>query len=137
SMANLKKYKIPLPPTKTEQAAIANALSDADVLIKSLTRLIAKKRQIKQGAMQTLLNPYESGRLKAGWVVKKLGDSAACLDNVRIPLNESQRNKMRGDIPYCGANGVLDYVNDYVIDDDVILMAEDGGYFDEYLYRPI
>ena len=45
--------------------------------------------------------------------------------------------KMQGDIPYCGANGVLDYVNDYVIDDDIILMAEDGGYFDEYASRPI
>ncbi|SRR5579885_822777 len=59
---------IPLPPTKTEQTAIANALSDADAWIQSLTRLIDKKRQIKQGAMQTLLNPYENGRLKEGWV---------------------------------------------------------------------
>lgn len=42
-------------PDKREQTAIANALSDADALIQSLTRLIAKKRQIKQGAMQTLL----------------------------------------------------------------------------------
>ena len=61
-------------PTKTEQTAIANALSDADALIQSLTRLIAKKRQIKQGTMQTLLNPYENGRLKAGWKEKKLGE---------------------------------------------------------------
>ncbi len=60
-------------PTRKEQTAIANALSDADALIQSLTRLIAKKHQIKQGAMQTLLNPYENGRLKEGWVVKKLG----------------------------------------------------------------
>lgn len=58
---------IVLPPSKFEQTAIANALSDADALIQSLTRLIAKKHQIKQGAMQTLLNPYENGRLKAEW----------------------------------------------------------------------
>ena len=44
---------------------------------------------------------------------------------------------MQGDIPYCGANGVLDFVNDFVVDDDIILMAEDGGYFDEYASRPI
>jgi type I restriction enzyme S subunit len=44
---------------------------------------------------------------------------------------------MQGDIPYCGANGVLDYVDDFVIDDDIILIAEDGGYFDEYASRPI
>lgn len=74
SLANLKKYKIPLPSTIVEQTTIANALGDADALIQSLTRLIAKKRQIKQGAMQTLLNPYENGRLKTGWMVKKLSD---------------------------------------------------------------
>jgi len=67
---------VPLPPTKTEQISIASALSDADALIQALTRLIGKKRQIKQGTMQTLLNPYENGRLKAGWVEKKLGDVA-------------------------------------------------------------
>lgn len=73
---NIALVGIPLPPTKAEQTAIANTLSDADALIQSLTRLIAKKRQIKQGAMQTLLNPYENGRLKAGWEVKKLADIA-------------------------------------------------------------
>ncbi len=68
SMANLKKYKIPLPPTKAEQTAIATVLSDTDELITSLEKLIAKKQNIKQGAMQQLLKP------KAGWEVKKLGE---------------------------------------------------------------
>ena len=72
--AALEKIAIPLPPTKTEQTTIANTLSDTDAWIQSLTRLIAKKCQIKQGAMQTLLNPYEKGHLKTGWVVKKLGE---------------------------------------------------------------
>jgi type I restriction enzyme, S subunit len=69
-------YSIPitLPPTKDEQTAIANALSDADALIQSLDRLITKKRQIKQGAMQTLLNPYDvNGEIKEGWVEKSYG----------------------------------------------------------------
>jgi type I restriction enzyme S subunit len=55
-------------PSKSEQTAIANALSDADGLIMGLEKLIAKKRNIKQGAMQQLLQP------KIGWEVKKLGD---------------------------------------------------------------
>lgn len=61
-------FKVPIPPTKTEQTAIASALSDADALISSLEKLIAKKRNIKQGAMQKLLQPKE------GWEVKKLGE---------------------------------------------------------------
>ncbi len=53
--ALIRSFEIPLPPTRTEQEGIADALSDADGLIESLERLIAKERQIKQGAMQELL----------------------------------------------------------------------------------
>ena len=51
----LRNVAIPIPPTRAEQEAIAGVLSDADALIESLEGLIAKKRQIKQGAMQELL----------------------------------------------------------------------------------
>jgi type I restriction enzyme S subunit len=51
----LRKYPFPLPPTIAEQNLIARALSDTDALIESLEQLLAKKRQIKQGAMQELL----------------------------------------------------------------------------------
>jgi type I restriction enzyme S subunit len=52
---NLGGYPIPHPRNKTEQRAIAVALSDADALIESLGQLIAKKRDLKQAAMQQLL----------------------------------------------------------------------------------
>jgi type I restriction enzyme S subunit len=68
SMANLKRFKIPLPSNLPEQTAIANALKDTDDLINSLEKLIAKKKLIKQGAMQELLKPKE------GWVKKTLGE---------------------------------------------------------------
>ena len=55
SMPNLKLYRIPLPPTKSEQEAIAKVLSDMDALIEALEKLIEKKRRIKEGAMQELL----------------------------------------------------------------------------------
>ncbi len=65
-----KKLPILIPPTIAEQTAIATALNDADALITSIEKLIAKKRSIKTGAMQELLKP------KKGWVLKKLGDIA-------------------------------------------------------------
>ena len=52
---NLTGFSFPLPPTLAEQEAIASALGDADALIESLERLVAKKRDVKQGAMQELL----------------------------------------------------------------------------------
>ena len=66
---------ISFPPTKAEQETIAEAISDADALIESLGKLIAKKRNIKQGAMQQLLTckkrlPGFSGE----WETKKLGN---------------------------------------------------------------
>lgn len=66
-MIVLRKIPIPLPSIE-EQTTIATALSDADAWINSLEQLIAKKRLIKQGAMQELLQPKE------GWEVKKLGE---------------------------------------------------------------
>lgn len=67
SKTKLLEIKIPYPSPK-EQTAIATALSDTDALISSLEKLIAKKRNIKQGAMQELLKP------KKGWEVKRLGE---------------------------------------------------------------
>jgi type I restriction enzyme S subunit len=77
------------------------------------------------------------GVLPEDWGVEPLAAVTTCLDGLRIPLNESQRSKRQGDIPYCGANGVLDFIDDYVVDDDIILIAEDGGHFSEYATRPI
>lgn len=70
----LKKYPFPFPPAKAEQTAIATALNNADVLITQLEKLVAKKRAIKQGAMQELLKP------KDGWVVKDLDLIADVID---------------------------------------------------------
>jgi type I restriction enzyme S subunit len=133
---------IVLPPTLTEQKAIADALTDVDELITNLEKLIAKKKAIKQGTMQQLLTPpHKGGKRLEGfsgeWVKKSIENICDCLDNLRVPINESERSKMKGDIPYCGANGIVDYINNYILDDDIILMAEDGGYFDEYKTRPI
>lgn len=77
NFGQIKSFIIPLPPTKEEQTAIAATLSDADALIISMEKLIAKKRAIKEGAMQGLLTgkkrlPGFSGK----WEVMRLGDVA-------------------------------------------------------------
>lgn len=71
---DINTYIIPLPPLP-EQRAIADALSDVDDLITALDKKIAKKRLIKQGAMQQLLTGKKrlSG-FKEKWVEKKLGE---------------------------------------------------------------
>ncbi|MFY7926332.1 MAG: restriction endonuclease subunit S [Aquidulcibacter sp.] len=78
---DIEKFLIPLPPLN-EQRAIAEALSDVDALLGAQDRLIAKKRDIKQAAMQQLLTgqtrlPGFSGK----WEVKRLGDHVRFLRN--------------------------------------------------------
>jgi len=61
NVGELQHWLVPLPPTLAEQKAIATALSDVDELISSIDALIAKKKAIKQGAMQQLLTPPSKG----------------------------------------------------------------------------
>lgn len=69
NIGDMIHFLVPVP-SKIEQTVIASILSDADALITQLEKLIDKKRNIKQGAMQELLRP------KDGWEMKKLGDVA-------------------------------------------------------------
>ena len=61
------------------------------------------------------------------WKMVKLGDVCEILDSKRIPITASDRKE--GQYPYYGANGVQDYVADYIFDDELVLLAEDGGNF--------
>ena len=72
---DIEKFKIPLPPSLPEQRAIAAALSDVDGLLGGLDRLIAKKRDLKQAAMQQLLTGQTRlPGFHGEWEVKRLGD---------------------------------------------------------------
>ena len=89
---------IPCPPLP-EQRAIATALSDVDGLLGGLDRLIAKKRDLKQAAMQQLLTgqtrlPGFSGK----WEVKKLGNIATCFSGGTPPTEFA--SYYGGDIPW-------------------------------------
>lgn len=138
---DIHALRINIPP-KEEQTAIANALSDVDVLITSLEKLIAKKRAIKTAAMQQLLTgkkrlpPFdqmhtgykqtELGEIPEDWEVALLGDAVDFLDGLRRPVKSKDRVKMRGTYRYYGASGIVDYVNGYLFDGSYILLGEDG-----------
>ena len=60
------------------------------------------------------------------WKTYRLGDVVNILDNRRIPLSARQREQRRGEYPYYGAQGIIDYVDDYLFDGTYLLIAEDG-----------
>ncbi len=104
TMGTLTEMGIVLPTASTEQRAIAQALSDVDGLLGGLDRLIAKKRDLKQAAMQQLLTgkkrlPGFSGE----WEVKRLGDVARLYQ----PETIAQSAFTSDGYPVYGANGVV------------------------------
>jgi type I restriction enzyme, S subunit len=78
SIATLRRFKLAIPPTNAEQLAIAAALCHGDLLLDALDQLIAKKREIKQGAMQELLSGVRRlPGFQEGWADVKLGTVVA------------------------------------------------------------
>lgn len=58
---------------------------------------------------------------------RTVGDCCEILDSQRIPI--TAKDRIKGPYPYYGANGIQDYVNNYIFDDELVLLAEDGGNF--------
>ncbi len=101
-------FKVIWPPTKVEQEAIAEVLSDADALIDALEQLVAKKRHLKQGAMQELLTgkkrlPGFSGE----WEAKCWGDVIVHCSSGATPYR-GRPDFYKGDIKWI-SSGELNY----------------------------
>ena len=104
SSTQLGNICVPLPPAKSEQTAIASALSDADALITSIEKLIEKKRAIKQGALQELLKQFE------GCDYIELGDFCEFTQGIQIPISDLLKYKLNGFIRYL-------YIRDFFTDE--------------------
>ena len=63
--------------------------------------------------------------MKTGWTTKKLGEVCEILDSRRIPI--TRKDRKHGDIPYYGATGKVDSVADYIFDERLVLLGEDGA----------
>jgi len=59
------------------------------------------------------------------WPTKSLNEICENLDSKRVPITKSKRKS--GNIPYYGASGVVDHVDDYLFDEDLLLVSEDGA----------
>jgi len=71
------------------------------------------------------------------WRVETIGEICKIHDSKRIPLSSEQRRDRKGPYPYYGANNIQDSIDDFIFDFDAVLLAEDGGYYDEYETRDI
>lgn len=106
----MEKIQIPLPPLEVQQKVI-NEVSGYENIIKGC---------------DLILNNYKpTFDIDEDWSKIELGELAENLDSKRVPIAEKDR--VKGDIPYYGASGIVDYVKDYLFDEELLLVSEDGA----------
>lgn len=121
-------------PEPKEQQKIADCLSSLNELITTEAQKLDTLKAHKKGLMQQLF-PAEGETLPklrfpefwdAGeWDIKPLGEVGENLDSRRVPITEQDR--VKGEIPYYGASGVIDFVKDFIFDEDLLCVSEDGA----------
>ena len=142
SRSDILDQTIPLPNDTAEQRAITEALSDVDKLLGALEKLIAKKRAIKQAAMQQLLTgktrlPGFSG----AWETITLGELEQRGD-IRLfrgkVISQRDIDRLPGDYPIYSSsvhfNGLFGSYGEYMFDEELITWSVDGG--GHFFHRP-
>jgi type I restriction enzyme, S subunit len=66
-----------------------------------------------------------------GWTIVPLGKCVDILDNLRIPVNNEERKSRKGSIPYYGATGQVGWIDDFLFDEELLLLGEDGAPFND------
>ena len=130
-VADMLKYELLVPSIK-EQNEISSFLNHVDYIItlhqRKLDNLKLKKKALLQKLFPKNGERYPELRFPGftdAWEQRKLGNIVDFLDGQRKPLKESERTK--GKYPYYGASGIIDYINDYLFDENLVLLSEDGA----------
>jgi type I restriction enzyme, S subunit len=131
---SLNSFYVPLPKSAEEQHSIATALSDIDGLINSLTKLIEKKKNIKQGAMQELLTGKKRlDGFSGEWVEVRLSDV------LEIGHGQSQQRieNIKGKYPILGSSGEIGRTDTFLYDKPSVLIGRKGTINDpQYMDSP-
>ncbi|MBN7764007.1 restriction endonuclease subunit S [Nitratireductor aquibiodomus] len=140
---DLLDLPIPVLPKQLQERIVAflddkNDKIDRAVKIKEgqIALLRERKQIIIQEAVTKGLNPDAPmkdsgidwiGQIPAHWDVRSIRYAFKFRNNQRLPLSALERENRKGPYPYYGASGIIDYVDDYIFDESLILIAEDGA----------
>jgi type I restriction enzyme, S subunit len=124
-------------PKRQEQESIAEALSDADALIESLEKLVAKKRELRQGTLQELLigktrlegfeyghgyKQSEAGLIPSDWELEFIENVA----DITTGSRNTQDRVDEGQYPFFVRSQTIERINSYSFDGEAVLTAGDG-----------
>ena len=127
-------------PSAAEQERLATFLTSLSARIKKQSELVEHLKKYKRGVLKAILEQRlrfkrPNGENYPQWESYNISEITDCLDRRRVPITSNER--IKGAYPYYGANGIQDYVADYIFDGEFVLLAEDGGHFNDFATEPI
>lgn len=120
NVPSLKEIVIPVPPLPVQEEIVR--ILDTFTELQAELQAELQKRLQQYNYYRDFLLSFE-GRTDVQW--KRLEDLGVNLDRKRKPIASGKR--VRGNIPYYGASGIVDYVKGYIFDGDYLLVSEDGA----------
>ena len=123
SRSNLGNIKIPVPPV-SEQKQLVTVI---DVVFEKTVKAKENAERNLQNASELFESYLQSVFANPGaeWEEKRLVDICENLDCKRVPV--TKRDRSEGKYPYYGASGIVDYINEYIFDENLLLVSEDGA----------
>ena len=122
TIPNIKNIYIPIPPLSEQQSIVDyldSAFTKIDAMKTNAEKRLNEAKTLFQASLKEMLEPKE------GWEEKTLPEISENLDSIRKPVTKGKRTA--GIYPYYGASGIVDYVDDYLFDEDLLCISEDGA----------
>ena len=135
---NIADTVIYYPADLEEQQKIADFLSTVDEVIAQSEAEVQNLEQQKKATMQKIFSQEvrfkrEDGTEYPEWEQYRLEDTVDFLDEKRKPITSKYRKA--GQYPYYGASGIIDFIDDYIFDEELVLLSEDGANIVDRNYR--
>jgi len=134
---DLENLEIPLPPL-SEQKRISTKIQKLMQEVEHARTACGKQLAAANALRASYLREiFESEEAKK-WERKRLGEVCEFLDSMRIPVNDGERQKRIAGkkqtelYPYYGANGQVGWIDNFIFDEELVLLAEDGGFFGSF-----
>ena len=119
-------------PALSEQNRVADMLGTLERRIAKQAHLVDCLKKYKRGVVKAILSKRirfadDRGNYYPEWSECTLQEVVDFLDGQRKPLESADRAKRQGKYPYYGASGIIDYIDDYIFDEPLLLLGEDGA----------
>ena len=120
--SSIGKIQLPILSLSEQQSIVEyldSSFAKIDAMKANAEKTLNEAKALFQASLKEMLEPKE------GWEEKILPEISENLDSIRKPVTKSKRTS--GIYPYYGASGIVDYVNDYLFDEDLLCISEDGA----------